>query len=516
MGDYSTFFNDILIHTEYLLGDKQASEPDIVEFLYGYEAASLLYKHIMNGGRIAIHTDVDMDGIAVCYIVRNWLMRVAPNSIIDCYINSKKIHGVEDSSIDTLNTVGYSLVMILDSATNHIAQIRNLNCDCIVIDHHEISVNLNDLKGKTVSGDYYIVNSMASNGDRYLGNDTMSAGLTAYEFLRYMQKQLGMYDLLKQLKLYQWAVISLFTDYINNDNLRNIYYIQTTRNDIVIEPGLMQMLNSANCYPGYLSKSDIGFTLAPLFNRAIRAGWSNIALEYALTQPKKVGQLSVYKQIQDEQTKDYQLGAVVRDKYVIKDITNTPTHPNYAGLVAMKLLDKYSSTSAVYRDIEDGLVAGSFRGSSDKVDYRSLLKEMGYYAEGHKAAFGFKIPKDKVDDIMRDLVSYEKNGLLQDYITAGYVTNKGIHHIDDIIDFQNKQYLWKLGNINSMMATNINITIQTSDLEYVRVNSKHTFYIYSFNGIELTAFEQIVTAQAYIYVELQDRLRMYVKNKWVN
>lgn len=515
MGDYSSLFRDMFTYTDYLLGDKQAEEPDIVEFLNAYSAASMLYKHIIKKSKIAIHTDVDMDGIAVCYVVRNWLLQVAPNSQIDCYINSKKVHGVEADAIDIFNVKQYDLVMILDSATNHIEHIKRLNCDCIVIDHHEISVGIHELSGKTQKGEYYVVNSMANNGAVYTGCNTMSAGLTAYEFLRYMQKQLNMQDLLKSLKLYHWAVISLYTDYMNNDNLRNIYYIQTTRNDIVIEPGLMQMLNSANCYPGYLNKSDIGFTLAPLFNRAIRAGWSSIALECALTQPKMVGQLEVYRQVQDEQTKDFDVNINQKSKYITKDITNTATHPNYAGLVAMKLLDKHSVTSAVYHDIGDGLVGGSFRGSSDKVDYRSLLKNMGYYAEGHKSAFGFKIPKDKIDDIMETLVSYEKNGLIQDYITAGYVVNKGVHHIDDIIDFQNQQYLWKLGNINSMMATNINITIQTSELEYVKVNSKHTFYTYSFNGIELIAFEQIETPQAYIYVELQDSLRLYVKNKWV-
>jgi hypothetical protein len=323
-------------------------------------------------------------------------------------------------------------------------------------------------------------------------------------------------DILSDLKLYQWAVITLYTDYMNNDNLRNIYYIQKSRSDVCKESGLAQMFESVNCTSMTLNKSDIGFTLSPLFNRAIRAGQSGEALVLALSQPKQVVELQKYREVQDAQTKDFDVGAIVADKYVTKDITNTSTHPNYAGLVAMKLLDKYSCTAIVYREIGDGLVGGSFRGASEQVDYRRILKSMGYYAEGHKTAFGFKFPKDKIDEIMSMLVSYEKHGLTKDYITAGYVGIKGVHHIDNILDFQQHGYLWKLGLINSMMATNINIVVSTSELDYVSVNSKHTFYTYTFYGIELRAFEEIVTPQAYIYVEFQDTLRVYVKNKWIH
>lgn len=516
MGDYSSLFVDILKNTDYLIGNKLAEEPGIVQFFNADKARDILKKHLNNKSRIAIHTDVDMDGIGSCYICRNWMLNISTGWRIDSYINSCKVHGVDDSCIDYFNKNGYDLVIILDSSTNHIDSICKLNCDCIVLDHHDISVPFDRLQGNTIGGEYCVINSMRDNGDSYKGCDTMSAGLALYEYLRYLQIEWGLPELTKQLRYYQWAVITLFTDHINNDTLRNIYYIQTTRTDGVLEPGLMQMLNSVNCYPAYLNKSDIGFTLAPLFNRAIRAGYSGYALTLALTQPKQVSSLSIYREVQDQQTKDFDVGANISEYgYVTKDITSTITHPNYAGLVAMKLLDKYSATAIVYREIGNGMVGGSFRGAYEDVNYRGILKDMGLYAEGHKAAFGFKFPKDKIHEIMQKLVSYEKRGSIEDYITAGYIQKRGKHHIDDIQDFQRQQYLWKLGYANSILTNNINITVQTSELEYVKVNSKHTFYIYTFNGIELTAFELIETPQAYIYVELQDRLKLYVKNKYV-
>lgn len=522
-GAYDDLFRDIFNYPDYLMGNFQAEEPAIVEFLNGYTAACILSKHIQSQSKIAIHTDVDMDGIGSCYVFKNWMKQVAPLCDVDCYINTLKVHGVEDIQINHFNTYSsnnknYDLVIILDSATNNVNYIKKLNCDCIVIDHHEISIDMNEMAGQTAGGNYVIVNSMASNGNVYIGNDFMSAGLTVYEFLRYYQYGMGMKNYLADLKLYQWAVITLFTDCINNDNLRNIYYIQKARADIQKEPGLAQMLESVDCFSMTLNKSDIGFTLGPLFNRAIRAGYSGVALQLALTQPKKVKDLLYFKEVQDAQVKDFEIGAIIHEnpsKYVTKDITNTGTSPNYAGLVAMKLLDKYSATSIVYRDIGDGLVGGSFRGATDVVDYRKIIVDMGYYAQGHKSAFGFKFPKDKIDEIMSTLVSYEKNGLVKDYLTAGYINPRGTHHIDDIIDFQRNGGFWKLGTINSMMATNINIVISSSELDYVSVNAKHTFFTYSFNGIELRAFEEIVTSQAYIYVEFQDNLRIYVKNKWM-
>lgn len=524
MADYSSMFVDILKNPDYLLGNNQAEEPGLVRFYNAEKARDILRKHMLNNSRIAIHTDVDMDGIGSCYICRNWMLNVSTGWHIDAYINSCKVHGVDKNCIDFFNKNQYDLVLILDSATNHTEFIKGLNCDCVVIDHHELSSDdnadvkdlMSTLSGKTAGGEYCVINSMIDNGVDYQGCDTMSAGLTIYEFLRWLQVEWGLQELTKLLRFYQWAVITLFTDHMNNDTLRNIYYIQLTRTDGVLEPGLMQMLNSASCYPAYLNKSDIGFTLAPLFNRAIRAGYSGLALTLALTQPKQVGGLSVYREVQDEQTKDFDVGANISQYgYVTKDITNTSTHPNYAGLVAMKLLDKYSATSIVYRDIGDGMVGGSFRGAYEDVNYRGILKGMGLYAEGHKSAFGFKFPRNDIDTIMQKLISYERRGSVEDYITAGYIQKRGKHHIDDILDFQRQQYLWKLGYANSILTNNINITVQTSELEYVKVNSKHTFYIYNFNGLELTAFELIETPQAYIYVELQDRLRLYVKNKYV-
>lgn len=523
---YSNLFKDIFRYPEYLMGDKQAEEPAIIEFLNGRTAANMLYNHIVRGSKILIHTDVDMDGIGSCYILRNWLKQVSPSSCVECVINVEKKHGVSFHEINYFNSYtgndgkNFDLVIILDSATNDIDYIRNINCDCLVIDHHEISISENNLCGSTVKGNYVIINSMSPNGF-YEGGDCMSAGLTVYEFLRYFQSLANMSDVLYNGKYYQWAVITLFTDFINNDNLRNIYYIQTTRNDSEKEPGLSQMLSSLGCNAFNLNKSDIGFTLAPTFNRAIRSGNSQEALNFSLFLPNQISYLKKYKDIQDNKVKDFELGSEVRgnglNKYVIKDITELSrvdyTYPNYAGLMAMKLLDKYSATSIVYRDIGDGYVSGSFRGLSESVDYRKLIVDMGYYAAGHKTAFGFKFPKDKIDEIMTSLVSYEKGGLTKNYLTAGYVGIKGKHHIDDMTDFMKHGMLWKLGSINSMMASNINIIINSAELEYKSVNDKKTFFIYKFYGVELKAFEEIRTPEALIYVEYQDNLRLYVKNK---
>lgn len=514
--DYGGLFKDIFNYPEYLMGERQAEEPAIVEFLNGYTAACILSKHMRSNSKIAIHTDVDMDGIGSCYVFRNWMRQVAPFCNVDCWINQEKVHGVADSQINFLNSNKYELVVILDSATNDINYIRNLNCDCIVIDHHEISINKEDMVGTTVGGNYVIVNSMADNLDKnYIGNDMMSAGLTVYEFLRYFQYGMGLYDYLSELKLYQWAVITLFTDCINNDNLRNIYYIQKSRAERDKEPGLAQILASVDCRSNTLNKSDIGFTLAPLFNRAIRAGYGGYALELALTQPTRAKELQYFRQIQEQQVSNFEEGANYNKShnYVTKDITNTNVSPSYAGLVAMKLCDRFSATSIVYRDIGDGYVGGSFRGAYQEVDYRKHILDMGYYAAGHKSAFGFKFPKDKVDEIMSTLVSFEKKGMVKEYLTAGDVVPRGIHHIENLKDFQSQSYLWRLGNVNSIMATNINILVSKLELEYRSVNSKHTYFTYDFHGVELRAFEEITSSQAYIYVEYQDTLRLYVKNK---
>ena len=534
--NFNNLYRDLYENVDLLIGERKPEEPDVVEFFNGWPAAQILFTHIIAGSRIAIHTDVDMDGVGSCYILRNWLLSCRNDLIIDCWINKRKQHGIDVGKSNSFNNLPkeykYDLIIILDSSTNELEALKLLNCDVLVIDHHEVNVALEELSGETQgrtrrrnpfdknSSDdekpchYVVVNSLVDNLPNFKASDTMSAGLATYEFLRYFQTKFQLPDLLGELKLYQWAVITLYTDKMNNDCPRNIYYIQKARQMMDKEPGLSQMYDSLNCKSRFLSKSDINFTLAPTFNTAIRAGYSKEAIDLALREPNKVGELRNYREIQQEALKDFDSNIDLHDDYVSKDITGEGKE-NYAGLIAMKLLSKYNRTAIVYTKSEDGLTAsGSFRGLLDAMDYRLILENSGYYAQGHKTAFGFKFPVNEIEHIMHGLCTLEGQLKNVDYLTAGSLTEHGKHHIYDIKEFQSTGNLWKLGILNSILSSDINIVISTKDITLKAVNAKGNYFTYDFNGVTVNSFEEITTPKAEMYVEHQDNLRIYLRNKY--
>jgi len=533
--NFNSLYRDLYQNVDLLIGEKTPEEPAVAEFYNSKAAAMMLFTHIIAGSRIAIHTDVDMDGVGSCYILKNWLLACRNDLSVDCWINKKKQHGIDLGKSESFNHLEkkYDLIIILDSSTNELEAIKDLDCDVLVIDHHEVNIDLKELTGFTKGVNtrldpfdktstnaekpckYVIINSLVDNLPNFKASDTMSAGLATYEFLRYFQTVFNLPNLLEEKKLYQWAVITLFTDKMNNDNPRNIYYVQKARQMIDKEPGLAQMYNSLNCKSSFLSKSDINFSLAPTFNTAIRAGFSKEALDMALREPNNVGVLKVYKEIQQEVLLDFDNNINLQPLYVTKDITGEGKE-NYSGLIAQKLLSKYNRTAIVYtRCVDDkNMVAGSFRGLLENMDYRQLLENWGYYAQGHKTAFGFRFPVDEVDAIMQRLCTVERQLNTQDYLTAGTISEHGKHHIYNIKEFQETGNLWKLGILNSIMSSDINIVLSKDDIKLKSVNDKGTYFTYDFNGVIVNSFEAITTEKAYMYVEHQDRLRIYLRNKY--
>ena len=541
---YFELFRDIYKNVDLLYGNKKPEAPEIVRFLNIEKAAKILYRHIVAGSTIGIHTDVDMDGVGSCYIFRNWLLSCRPDLTVDCWINKRKQHGIDDSKVAAFNTTGkYDLLIILDSSTNEVESVKKLTCDCIVIDHHEVDIPINELIGNTAGittkpdifsdeykkhpdvkiercCEYVILNSLVDNPDGYEASDTMSAGLATYEFLRFFQDYFSLpYNVLEALKLYQWAVITLFTDKMNNDHPRNIYYIQLARGMSEKESGLSQMLHSLNCESLYISKSDINFTLAPTFNTAIRTGHSAEAINLALRESGQVIKLRDYRAIQQNALLGFDENINLNEKYVTKDITKETIEDelfsNYTGLIAMKLLDKFNRTALVYQIVGDNIAKGSFRGLLDSLDYRQLISDLGYVSQGHKTAFGFEIPVSELDTVMQYLAKQEEATNQEAfYLTAGNVKNRGKHHIDDIADFRATGNLWKLGILNSILSSDTNIVISSDDLEFRAVNTKGNYYTYNLKGITVHSFEEITTPLADMYVEFQDNLKIYIRNKY--
>lgn len=517
-----------------ITGDEKVNRPDLLPFKNTDKALKMLHKHINNNSKIAIHCDVDMDGIGTGYILKRFMQSLKSTNHL-FIINKEKIHGIQKKHVEYFNNTNVmDLIIILDSSCNEIDYVKKLNCDVLVVDHHEILHN--DSYGVRENGtEYVIVTNMLYNSEideinEYITNinpnaiefneeysveNRMSCGLVLYELLRIYQTTFNTGDILGNLMLYQWVGLTLFTDAVILNTKRNQWYIENTVHSMELESTLGIITNAMNSYKLKLDKSFISYSLAPAFNRAIRAGASGEALDIVLNKPNKILELNKYREAQD---KAVSLGTSKIDltkDYIIKDTSNLEIHENYNGVIAGRLCGEHDKNTVVFKVI-NGIAMGSFRGRHSTVDYRAKFHSMydNVYAEGHGPAFGFKVDINLLENIMDSLKEIEPLNETREYLTVGNVSEdkKGIHHIDNIDDFKRAGNVWRMAIGNSKVASNEEITLVTPLNQAVLDSTIGKMFKYNVLGMECKAFEPLSTDMVRIYAEYSKEIDFYVRN----
>lgn len=132
-----TLIQDRVADLDVVIGLKEATKPDVINFKNSLLALDLIDKHIKAKSKISLHADVDMDGIGAAYIVQSFLNELGCVGRIRACINKEKEHGLSNKHINYINDrVKCDLFIIVDSSSNDIDIIKRFNCDVLVIDHH--------------------------------------------------------------------------------------------------------------------------------------------------------------------------------------------------------------------------------------------------------------------------------------------------------------------------------------------------------------------------------------------
>lgn len=493
-------------------GDMTAMEPEIAEFKHSDKAVEILRKHFNQSKNIAIHCDVDMDGIGSGYIMGKFMGN--QTDIKPLYIiNKEKVHGIQQKHADLFATKKIDLLIIVDSSSNELEIIKQFNCDVVVIDHHELGHE--ELCGKTNSGhDFVIVNNTISNGDIFQADDKMSCGVVVYELLRLYSRTYEVGKVLEHLRLFQWAGVTLLTDAILLNTPRNQWYMEKTVHSREIESTLYSLLVSLNKYKILLDRSVINYTIAPVINKAVRAGHSGEALTTVIFNPSDVEKLLIYGKEQDSAVELSVKYAVEQESYIYVNLTDLGINRNYAGVIAGKLCGSKGKNAIVYV-VNNGVAEGSFRGRKSAADYRTIIDSFDdtTWAQGHKAAFGFKMTVEKIDAVMNELRVVESQLDSGYYLTAGKLNeiNPGKFTITDMDEFKRQGGLVRLSIGNSKLSNEeqIMITVSTSDVRLEEIRGK--LYIYNVLGLSCKAFAPISTEVVDIYAEYSKQIDCYIK-----
>lgn len=525
-------------NSDIITGDKEPSEPSLCLFKNVIDACEMLNKHLTSGQNIIIHCDVDVDGLGSGYITKRFCEQNTNGNIKYC-INRDKVHGIQHKHAEVFNKMPLNLLIIVDSSQNDLEVIKKFHCDVLVIDHHE--VDHNETNGFTEDGHrFIIVNNVLDGEDKqkvidwlktkdiadetiekaniedYKPTSMMQCGLTVYELFRVYQLAYKLGDMLKNMMLYQWSAVTLYTDAISMLNERNQWYVNKTICANEIEPQIDIMMRTLNKFQTVVDKQFISFKLAPTLNKAIRADAGMDAINVVLNQPYSIGALAKYTENQDRAVRLGTQYPEIGEHWVIKDITQSGISKNYTGVIASNLQGSWNKQAAVYTVDENGIATGSFRGRIDDFDYRKLFSDHkeGNFAQGHKAAFGFQVHIDELHSILNDIDSLESNYIQRNYLTAGNMPEnlRGIHHIDDVDSFKRQGNLLRLafGNSHVNSQEQIDIIVPLSDAKLVEQKGK--LYIYDILGLQCKAFEELKQPYIRIYAEQSNLINLYAKN----
>jgi len=107
------------------------------------EGSLLLEKHILNGSKIFICVDSDVDGFTsaalfYCFLMNNY--GVNYNISIDYHVPEGKEHGLQTLMDLFEGERKYDLIVLPDSSSNDYEEhkhLKDLGYDILVLDHHE-------------------------------------------------------------------------------------------------------------------------------------------------------------------------------------------------------------------------------------------------------------------------------------------------------------------------------------------------------------------------------------------
>lgn len=498
----------------------------------------MLADTVRNNGKIVIHFDVDVDGVNCGYMARKFLAKCGIQSV-RLEVNRNKKHGITEKHVNYFNNTGnVDLMIIVDSSSSCIETIKKCNFNVLVIDHHKME-NKNTMgycnNGKNM---YVIVNNTLENKlfyedrkwlmninkqafesvNEYIPTKDMSCGVTLYEFLRvYMNCVCGSDKLLEDMKLYQCAAITLFTDSIDTLNKRNQWYIHNTVYANELEVAFKMMGRSIDRWFSFCNKSYIAYKFAPVVNKSIRAGAGEEVMKIMLNAPENFDYLKKYEE-QQKIALDRVMNSLeeheLENQYVMKNLSNLGISANYNGVIAQKLTDG-GKNAVAFIQTEKGY-EGSFRGRNKDVDYNELFNKLGVKAEGHEVAFGIETNDlGKLENVMQYVCEYDMKFFKTDYLSLGNVPEeyKGEYHEDSLEDFKKQHLLYyiAMGNADVTSADEINIIVSTSDIALLEENEKYLKYKL-LGDLECIAFEKIEGERAKLYLEYTDTIRAFLRN----
>lgn len=455
-------------------------------------AVETYLKHIDNKSKILIQVDSDVDGFTSAALLYNFTKENFPEADLSYQVHENKAHGLEVT--DDILQNKYDLVIVPDAGSNEYeihAELKELNIDCIVLDHHDcdkesedaIIVNNQlspDYENKALSGVGVVwqfcraIGDLAADpivvhADHYL--DLVSLGLVA--------------DMMDLRSFETRRLIDKGLEIMNDGN-------KPFQNTFLAEFVIKQSYSLGSS----VTPIGMAFYIAPFINSTVRVGTleERIGLFEAMLEEKanemvpstkrgakgemekfSIEAARIATNVKNRQKREEDKGAIafaehVNEEYLNKNSiivldTGGTVVKDLNGLIANQMQSKFQRPALVISR-KDGFVSGSGRGYESNVmtDFRQFINESGLaeYAEGHAQAFGVKFTEENFQQFIEYAnANLDYAGAFKEY-EADFIMEGPEIDSELVLELAKLKNFWGKGMEEPLIAFR-NVPISTSD-----------------------------------------------------
>ena len=358
------------LHNPFLMKDMQKGVQRITGAIYNHE-------------KIVIYGDYDADGVTSVVVLLKFLMEIGHN--VSHYIPDriKDGYGLNRPAIDKMRADNVKLMVTVDcgiSDHDQISYARSLGIDTIILDHHEVPMNLPDAVA--------IINQNRKECT-FPFKDLAAVGIV-FNFLIALRAKLrkdGFWEnrkypnLREYLDLVALGTIGDICPLVDENRIFTKIGL-----DLITEGrrvGLRALMEICGIDSQVIDTVKASFSLIPRINAAGRIASANEAVQLLLTDDMEEARriaynLELYNRKRQTMERDI-LNDILEEIEKTTDTEKAKSlvfasykwHPGVIGIVASKLVDRYCRPTILI-SLKDGIGKGSGRSIADFNIYKGL------------------------------------------------------------------------------------------------------------------------------------------------
>jgi single-stranded-DNA-specific exonuclease len=361
---------------------------------------------IREGELIALYGDFDVDGVTSIAILHEGLAVLGARTMPYIPDRFTEGYGLNLGAIRTLAAAGATLLVTADCGISSVAEVayaNELGLDVIILDHHAVPEVLPEalaaVNPKRIDSPYPF--------------DELAACGVAYRFLEVLYAHFGTpFD---EAAFIDLAAIGTVVDVapLVDENRRIVARgLEVMRSGL--RPGLAALSRVSGVAPERFTSETLGFALGPRMNAAGRLAHANLALRLllernfrqALELATELNALNRERQRQTEEATQLAEELLGPDDAPLLFVVSDQISPGIVGLVASRLADRRNRPAIVLsRGPEDSRASARSVPGFDIVAAIRKERELLVRHGGHRAAAGFTVPNEHLDELKERLTA---------------------------------------------------------------------------------------------------------------